>query len=183
MRKWSGLVVPLLVLGLAGCASKPLPVGYSVTTPRQVEQEGAVGALYRGTFANVPSDYQISGRSFDSNGKLGLCALLRVMAPQDVSEDLRKAIAAESSVIVLGRKGDDVTLIIPARFAEVRYIQGKSGDISTIARAGFADKEPGPCVLLDQPWDERWSGHQLTIGIRLSREPRKRSQTVVGGAQ
>lgn len=175
--------VPVLLAAVTACAQKPGATAYTDTAPQVVDGAGAVGGLYRGGYDGVTVDYELIGRSFESDGKLGLCALVRVMAPRDVSATMRQSMALDRSVVELGKKGGDTKLSVPARFLDVRYVQGSSGDISTLARAGFADKRPGPCVVLNHPWDEQWRGHNLSLSLHLySRDTRQRSQTVVGDA-
>lgn len=173
----------MAMVGLGACAHQPSTASYVAAEPRVVDGPGAIGSLYKGTFEDVEVSYELIARTFDSGGRLGLCAVMRVMAPRDVSALARESLGFDKSVVVLKAKSGGRTLSVPARFVEVRYVAGKPDDRGGMVKAAFADKRPGPCVVLDQPWDGQWAAANHTASLTLfTRDTRRRTKVVVGAA-
>jgi hypothetical protein len=173
------------VLALAGCASgdKHGPVSsWNEAPPQVVEQDGATGSIYKGSLDKT--DYQIvlTTRTYDSGGKLGVCAIARLLSEVDISERIREGLGFPDSALLLRAKNGGRTLSISPRFATLLYANAAPGKESTaLVAAAAEDKPEGACVVTDYAWDERWSAGNYAPKLWLyTRDMRKRSLSVVG---
>lgn len=166
-------VILILALALASCAQQPkqaaiVDVAASSADPAEYVK-GSSGGWVDSTEFVLASHVRV----FPQDGKLGLCALGVVNAPEGVAVALERALKSEKATMVLapraGVGGERV--VLPARF--VKVVPESVGTAPDLAQAA--------CVRSDEAWNPGLAGGNFFVQMpRMLVESRRRTQVSLG---
>lgn len=157
----------ILSLGCGSAAAQQI----KALAPQVVEKSGATGHLFHGTLDGVPYWGEAMYRPFESNGKLAICGIYRIMAASDLSAKVKALLAMPRSTLEFVSKG---SLMEPhwshtfaTDFLPVLYvpITASATESDAISASRKSRGQPGGCIETNLRWDSTYGGKS---GFRLN---------------
>lgn len=169
-------VIVILALALAACAQQPKQATIIDVAAGSADPADYVKGTSGGWVDSTEFVLASHVRVFPQDGKLGLCALGVVNAPEGVAVALERALKSEKATMVLAPRAgaDGERVVLPTRF--IKVVPEAAGTAPDLAQAA--------CVRSDEAWNPGLTGGNFFVQMpRMLVESRRRTQVSLGALQ